>query len=419
MIFSKARLNALKPSRDGKRLVYHDEQVPSLAVAVLASGTKTFYVVKRVGTKMSWIKLGRFPELTVENAREMAMTVLADIVKGKNPADARRAVKGAPTFSEYFAIYGERHGSQMTTWDNNKQRFRDYIAPAIGHLKLSEIERPMLAKILTSALNQGLAVSTVRAIRALLSHMLNKAVDWGYLTASPANRLKVEGKKVERDRFLNGGELKRFFESIAQEKDPWPDFFLLALLTGARRSNLAAMHWNDIDLVERAWRIPKTKNSEPLTVVLCPEAVEILLHRKEITTGGYVFPTSRKSEHIKEPKKALMRVLERAGIPYGQKVPNGVTLHDLRRTLGSWQAKTGASLILIGRTLGHKSPQATKIYARVDRDPVEESVNTATSAMFAAAGLKGADDDMAKLPEYERAVTRTKTKQANPKASTV
>jgi integrase len=64
-------------------------------------------------------------------------------------------------------------------------------------------------------------------------------------------------------------------------------------------------------------------------------------------------------------------------------------IHDLRRTLGSWQAKTGASLSIIGKSLNHKTHQATAIYARLDLDPVRQSVNTATSAMLEAAGLKG------------------------------
>ena len=87
-------------------------------------------------------------------------------------------------------------------------------------------------------------------------------------------------------------------------------------------------------------------------------------------------------------RQAVIRVMERAGIPYGRKTENGVTLHDLRRTLGSWQAKTGASLAIIGKSLNHQSQQTTAIYARLDLDPVRQSVNTANSAMLEAAGLK-------------------------------
>jgi integrase len=62
-----------------------------------------------------------------------------------------------------------------------------------------------------------------------------------------------------------------------------------------------------------------------------------------------------------------------------------VWIHDLRRTLGSWQARSGASLTIIGKSLGHKSQQATAIYARLDLDPVRESMERATSAILVAA----------------------------------
>lgn len=62
-------------------------------------------------------------------------------------------------------------------------------------------------------------------------------------------------------------------------------------------------------------------------------------------------------------------------------------IHDLRRTLGSWQARTGASLTIIGKSLNHKSIQSTAVYARLDTDPVRQSVNTATAAIMEAAGI--------------------------------
>ncbi len=82
-----------------------------------------------------------------------------------------------------------------------------------------------------------------------------------------------------------------------------------------------------------------------------------------------------------EPKNGWKHILEQAGL-------DDLCIHDLRRTLGSWQAKTGASLAIIGKSLNHKSTQTTAIHARLDLDPVRQSVNTATSAMLKAAGLK-------------------------------
>ena len=86
-----------------------------------------------------------------------------------------------------------------------------------------------------------------------------------------------------------------------------------------------------------------------------------------------------------EPKKGWKRILERAGI-------DNLRIHDLRRTLGSWQAKTGASLAIIGKSLNHKNQNTTAIYARLDLDPVRDSINKATSAMLTAAGLRQSAD---------------------------
>lgn len=90
-----------------------------------------------------------------------------------------------------------------------------------------------------------------------------------------------------------------------------------------------------------------------------------------------MFPGPGKTEHLTEPKKAWAAILEAAGL-------ENLRIHDLRRTLGSWQTRAGASLSVIGKSLGHKSQQATAIYARLDLDPVRTSVETATAALVEA-----------------------------------
>ena len=390
--FGKTALQSLELPESGKRLTIYDTETPKLALRVTATGTKTFYVVKRAGASVAWVKLGIFPDMTVEQARKAAAQALGEFASGANPAAARRAFKAEPTLTEFFAEYSTRHGEKKRAWAADQQRFRDYLQKPMGNCKLSEIDRAMIAKVLSGAEKAGKSVATVRNIRALASGVFGKAVEWGFLDYNPAQGVKVAGKKVSRDRFLQADELPRFFSAVAEEEPAMRDFILLALLTGARRANLCAMHWRELDLSSGVWRIPRTKNDEPQNVTLCPEAVAILEARKGSTGGGFVFPSKSASGHMVEPQKAVIRVMARAEIPYGRDVPNGVTLHDLRRTLGSWQARTGASLAIIGKSLNHKSPQATAIYARLDLDPVRQSVNTATSAMLEAAGLKDKAD---------------------------
>ena len=389
--FGKMALQKLELPPVGKRLTIYDEKVPKLALRVTAAGTKTFYVVKRAGTEIAWVKLGAFPEMTVEKAQAEAERILGEFATGANPAQARRTFKAEPTLTEFFTEYGTRHGNKLAVWRDMQQRFRDYLQKPLGDKKLTTINRAMIARVLSDVEKAGKAAATVRLVRALASGMFSKAIEWGYLDANPAHGVKVAGRVVTRDRFLQPDELPRFFAALAEEPSiAMRDFILLALLTGARRANVCAMHWREIDLAAGNWRLPVTKNGTPQTVTLCPEAVEILKARQESTAGGFVFPGTGATGHMVEPKKAVIRIMERAGIPYGRNDPNGVTLHDLRRTMGSWQARTGASLAIIGKSLNHKSQQATAIYARLDLDPVRASVNTATAAMLEAGGMKSA-----------------------------
>ena len=94
------------------------------------------------------------------------------------------------------------------------------------------------------------------------------------------------------------------------------DYFLLALLTGARRNNVVAMRWADLDLERGEWVIPMTKNGESQRVPLVPEAVAILKARQEAAADGarFVFPASRtdsKLGHMSGERKAWLRLLER------------------------------------------------------------------------------------------------------------
>ena len=92
-------------------------------------------------------------------------------------------------------------------------------------------------------------------------------------------------------------------------------------------------------------------------------------------------PAKAHSGHLVNIKRGWRVLL------YSAKITD-LRIHDLRRTLGSGKAATGASLPIIGKSLGHSTPQATQVYARLELDPVRESVMTATRAMIAAGKKK-------------------------------
>ena len=388
--FTKEALQGLPPPETGKRAVYLDAKTTGLQIRVTDTGAKTFSVYRRIkGGKPERITLGRFPAMTIEQARKQAARINAEIEEGSNPAQVKRAHREEMTFAELFKEYGERHGNKKRSWKTDQSLYANHLQSIAPH-KLTKVTREMISRILSDLDKAGKAGATVNNIRALISSVFSRAIEWGYASNNPVSGIKTRSK-VKRDRFLQADELPRFFKALAEEpNETLRDYILLALLTGARRANLLAMRWKEISLKESVWRIPDTKNGTPQNVTLSPEAAAILKARQEAAEEGaeFVFPGIGESGHIEEPKKGVIRVMERAGIPYGRDNPDGVTLHDLRRTLGSWQAKTGASLAIIGKSLNHKSQQATAIYARLDLDPVRQSVNTATAAMLEAGGLK-------------------------------
>lgn len=392
--FTKEALLSLPKSEPGKRVVYLDAKTTGLQLRVTDTGTKTFSVYRRTkGGQPERVTLGRFPSMTIEQARKLAARINAEIEEGASPAQAKRAHREELTFGELFKEYGERHGVRKKSWATDQSLYSNHLQ-SLASLKITEVTREAVSRILSKMEKAGLAGSTINGVRALVSSIYGKAIEWGYTTTNPVLGTKTR-KTVERDRFLQSDELPRFFQSLAVESnESLRDYILLALLTGARRSNVSAMRWGDINLDEFVWRIPATKNGKPQNVTLSPDAVAVLRARRNSAENEatFVFPGRGTSGHIEEPKKAVIRVMKRAGIPYGRKIENGVTLHDLRRTLGSWQAKTGASLAIIGKSLNHMSQRTTSIYARLDLDPVRASVNTATNAMLATARLKPSSD---------------------------
>jgi integrase len=207
--------------------------------------------------------------------------------------------------------------------------------------------------------------------------MFNKAIHWGYNGNNPAQGIK-NFQEQARDRALQPDELSAFFEALNQEANHlFKAYFYISLLTGARRSNVLSMRWDNIHFGENPeWKIPITKNGETHIVALAPQTVDILKELKATSNSDWVFPSlTSKSGHIEEPKKAWKRVLDKAGI-------KDLRIHDLRRTLASWQVRTGANSFIIGKTLGHKNQQATAIYARVAKDVARSSIEDAVNAMF-------------------------------------
>jgi integrase len=374
--FTKQFLQSLKAPSSG-RLYVADTREKGLSVYVTSNGIITFFVRKRIHGRDERVVIGRYPEITVEQARTQALAIKAQVAQGKDPIEDKRRMRADITFFEMFQEFMERYSKkQKRSWQYDEREVNKFLSHWFKR-KSSTITKQEI-QLLHERIRDENGLYQANRILERISSIFNRAIEWGWQGENPAQGIRKFREK-SRDRFLQPDELPRFFSALEEEENTTArDYIMLSLLTGARKSNVLAMRWEDIFFERAEWKIPETKNGDSLTLPLSQNAVEILERRRQDTHSQWVFPAdASKSGHFSDPKRAWQRVLTRAGI-------KDLRIHDLRRSLGSWQASTGASGFVIGKSLGHKSQQATQIYARLNLDPVRDSIEKATQAMMTA-----------------------------------
>ena len=410
------------------RVTLADAKMAGLILRATENGAKSFYSYRWTNGQPVRVKLGDVGAITLDQARDLANGINIKIASGIDPRAERQEAKAELTLGELFNRWLETYAKlHRRSWRDDQARYNTTLA-RWNNRRLSSIRRAdaaaLHARLGTKRIETIPAVTgpdgqelkparkvesggpyTANRTLELLRVLFNYARQDGFKGDNPAVGVK-SFREESRERFLAADELPRFFEALdgmvkdaekelasaraakhngktraatrlLAERTDFRDFVILALLTGARRRNVGAMTWLDVNLDRAIWRIPSTKSGDPVTVTISAEAFDILQRRRNGASTQWVFPSSRSaSGHYEEPRKAWRTLLHKAGL-------SDLHLHDLRRTLGSWQAAGGSSLAIIGKSLGHRAgSQATAVYARLELDPVRQSVEKATSAMM-------------------------------------
>jgi len=380
--FTKNFIESLKPAKAGKRDYYKDAKVSGLEIMVTTKGNKSFKVTKKKGGRIIRVTLGGYPDLSIENARQKAFEVNSQIAQGINPNEEKNQIRQEIAFGDLFEQYMERYSKKSKrSWKYDEREVNRFLSHWFKR-KISSISNQEI-RILHEKIRDENGLYQANRLLERIRAIFNKAIEWGYKSENPSNKIK-KFKETSRDRFIQPDELPRIFKALEEEQNEIAkDYIYISLYTGARKSNILEMRWDQINFTTKEWRIPKTKNGDAVTLPLIKEAVEVLKERKKQNTKmeletlqqEYVFPSlASKSGHLTDPKKAWHRILKKAKI-------DDLRLHDIRRTLGSYQAIAGTSLPVIGKSLGHKTSQATQIYARMNLDPVRQSLENAVGLM--------------------------------------
>ena len=382
--FTERALAALPVPTTGSAVYYDAGSMDGLCVIVTYGGTKTYYAYMKFQGVPRRVKIARVGQMKLIEARMKAHTLKERSLRGEDPSAERRDALKDMTLRQYYEnIYVPQHSmvhkKPATVYDDNGL-FRRNMKPfhnrqmrTISQLEVSQLHGSLKRKCGLYSANRTLG---------LLRHMYNKAYELGYprRLENPAQYVKAF-KEKSRDRFMSRAELARFFEALQYAEPRFRHYVLLSLFLGQRRSNILALRWGDIDFENDIVRFVDTKNGDTVNTPMTDQAREILIQMYR-TAGDnpWLFPSSTsKSGHIEEPKRAWNALLKRANI-------ENLRIHDLRRTMGSYQAITGSSLHIIGQSLGHRSTAATQIYARLSCDPVRESMQRATNSMLGLLG---------------------------------
>lgn len=397
--FSKAWIEGLRASPDYKRVYYYDTKVRGLELCVTATGRKSFSVYKWVSGRPRRVVIGHYdpralhgiefeqdplivmgnnPGLTVDHARELAKAVMLQLAAGEKPREIKRKDSANQvTLGRLFREYIDRYAMEHTkTWQVMEACFDRYLS----HWKntpMKEISRTDV-QALINKLGRKNGKTTANRTLQLLRAVINKGKIWNLFEGeNPATSISLFQLK-SRQRFVTDDELPRLMAAIQAETNAEVrDYVLLSLSTGARKTNVLQMRWDQLDLKQGIWVIPDTKNGTGQTILLTPDEQEILQRRhKERKSFEWVFPGPDKAKPLNDPKKGWARILKAAKI-------KDLHLHDLRRTLGSYMAMTGASLSVIGNALNHKDVSTTrKVYAQSAREAELAARQRAHERMF-------------------------------------
>lgn len=230
--------------------------------------------------------------------------------------------------------------------------------------------------------------ATVNRYVATLSALMTYAIKEHsppLLTTNPVGSVTRKTEAKGRTRFLSDDERARLLDAC--DKSPWRPLRALALLaitTGARRSEMTTLRWADVDLVTGRALVRKSKNHEQRLLILAGEALKAVKmlaterdEKPEDERSEFVFPNpSGQPGAIKFFDDDWHAAMDAAGL-------KDFRFHDLRHTTASYLAAQGRSLLEIADVLGHKTLAMVKRYAHL----VVDHKAGVIEQMIAAKGL--------------------------------
>lgn len=429
---SKAEIKKIEPGEKIQRV--WDLATRGLGIQVTPAGVYSWVLSYRIDGKKDMTTLGRWPEMTVEQAQKAALARWGDINEGKNPNEAKNTARKAAeearraaTIGDLIARFKKDHlPHNAANWQKESARLLDkHVAPALGKLRVRDAAPMVFSEFLENMKEK--TPTQANRTKAVLRVMFCRAEEWGYRDSgsNPISAVKVKGKEVKRDRRLSDLELKKLGEAMrgAQEAPAHILGIRLALLAGMRKGEIQTARWEWLDLDAAEIRIPadfhKTghKTGKVRVIHLCSALVEELRTLPKLLGCPHIIPGHAKTDPTTQkttwhPFTALQnpweRLREAAKLSTkGEPKEEDPGLHDLRRTFASVASDLGLRGFA-GELLGHAEKDVTDIYTRTAAAKLLEAVETIGARIDGILTGKFDPEEEAKARTQERAKAKEK-----------
>ncbi len=283
-----------------------------------------------------------------------------EVEEGKLPDTQKINYKFAELAKEYLK-WTERQRSYK-----DKKLWIKQLIEVFGNLNVKDLNTRIIEQWQSKRLKYN-KPSTVNRILATLKHMINKGVQWRMASdgaLKEVRNVKLLEENNKRLRFLTVEECQTLIDCCAPHLKP---IVTVALHTGARKSEILGLKWEQVDLTHGFILLDTTKNGERREIPIDNTLRELFEEMPHSIESIYVF-TDRDGNPYKEVKKSFSTALKKAGI-------SDFRFHDLRHCFASHLVMAGVDLISVKELLGHKSLTMTMRYSHLSHGHKRKAVN--------------------------------------------
>jgi integrase len=345
-------------------VVHWDSGCPGFGVKVTPKGRKVFVVLYRTGgagSKLRKYTIGPYGRLTLHQARVAAQKVFAAKLEGRDLAaekrEARRRVV-ADRVEDLLETFIAQHVSQNRSAREISRLLRREVGTPWAGTSIHEITKRDVVEVISAIEQRGAPIAankTLKSLKTFLRWCVGRAV----LDQSPAEGVPLPAKEIARDRVLTDQELAQMILAARKIGSPYGSIVEFLALTGQRREEVAGLTWDELDLAQRIWTLPKsrTKNAKEHVVHLSEQSMAVLNRVEE--KRPFVFSVSG-TKPFSEFSRAKRQIDELSGVTAWR-------LHDLRRTCVSGMARLGIAPHVADKILNHQAGTISGVAAVYQR----------------------------------------------------